>query len=158
MASASPSTPDPPDPPDPGDKKPAAAYRRLTGAALLALATLFPTSPTTPGARADGFGELPVAVEIRVLKYAEQELARVERVLKQQHGVEAERVANVTVPLQNYIEDELGGGAVTIYPRAVFELVLKAVRGSTKKDEIGRRLVQYQRDGRFARIARGEGE
>ena len=37
--------------------------------------------------RADEYGELPIAVEIRVIKFAEQELGRVERLLKQQRDL-----------------------------------------------------------------------
>ena len=128
--------------------------RPVCALAFLLAVALFPQA----AAHAEGFGDLPVAVEVRIVKYAEQELARVERVLRQQHGVEPDKVANLTVPLQNYLEDALGGGTVTVYPRAVFAVALKALRANAKKEELGRRLVEYQREGRFAKVAKGEAE
>ena len=119
---------------------------------VLAAALLLPARY----AGAEGVEDLPVAIEVRVIKYGEQELARVERVLKLQRGVDVAAAANITIKLQNYLEDELGAGVVTLYPRAVFQVCLLGIRSHTPKSRLAEQLVEYQMNGRFARIARGE--
>ena len=70
-----------------------------------------------------GADELPVEVEVSTIKAAETLLGRIEKELRAQPGVEAAVVANVTLPLQTAIEEELGRGKVKLYPRATFDVL-----------------------------------
>jgi hypothetical protein len=107
-------------------------------------------------ASGEGFEDLPIAVEVRVVKTAEHELARVERLLRAQRGVDAGHVANLTIPLQNLVEDGLGDGPVTIFPRAVYQICLIGLRSGAKREQLAAELVAYQKNGTLGRVARGE--
>jgi hypothetical protein len=103
-------------------------------------------------ARADGGGDLPATVEVKVLKVAEVELGRIERALKAQPGIDANAANNVTLALQGVIEDQLGQGPVTLYPRAVFALGLRALSARTAPAAIAQMLADYQSKGKYAQV------
>ncbi len=104
-------------------------------------------------AQAEGPAELPAEVEARTLKVAEAELGRIERVLKAQPGVAAASIANVTLPLQAALEEDLGKGPVKLYPRATLEACLAALKKGQDRDKIGLELVELHRRGELAKAA-----
>jgi hypothetical protein len=94
--------------------------------------------------------ELAAEVEVRVVKTAESELGKLERALRSTPGITADVIANVTLPLQSAIEEDLGRGPVKIYPRAMFDTCVGLVKKGQSKDVIGRTLVSMHRKGDFA--------
>lgn len=119
-------------------------------AALVALCALL----RAPAAGAsDQPADLPAEIEARVIKTAEAELGRVERVLRAQPGVDQRAVANVTLPLQSAVEQDLGNGPVKIYPRAIYEVCLSHLKKGESRDAVGRVLVDLHHRGEL----RGQG-
>ncbi len=121
------------------------------------LATLLALSLAAPDAAAQSSGELAVEVEARVLKTAESELGRIEKLLRAQAGVNPATIANLTLPLQTALEEDLGRGPVKLYPRAIFDACLERLKKGGEREAIGRELVELQRRGGFARSASGAG-
>jgi hypothetical protein len=103
-------------------------------------------------ARAEGAADLPVNVEVKLSKTAEQELGKIERALKAQPNVTTDDVPNLTLPLQSVVEDQLGKGPVTIYPRAIFTVALKALQAHVVKSAIAQQLATYQERGKFSEV------
>jgi len=105
----------------------------------------------TIGLAAAGASDLEVDVEVRVLKAAETELGRVEKLLRGQAGISAGAVANITLPLQTALEEDLGRGPVKIYPRAMFDACLERLKRGDDPAAIGKALVELHRRGELAR-------
>ena len=98
-----------------------------------------------------GEESLPASVEVPVLKVAEQQLGAVERALKATPGVDARAAANVTLGLQTFVEEALGAGSVTLYPRAIYELCLRGLRAGKSRAAISDELVAAHKKGDLAR-------
>lgn len=100
---------------------------------------------------AEGGGDLTIEIEARVVKTAEAELGRIERLLRAQPGIQPQTVANVTLPLQAALEEDLGRGPVKIYPRAIYDACLERAKQGLSIAVIGRQLVELHRKGDLAR-------
>ena len=61
-----------------------------------------------------------------------------EKELRAQPGVDAAAAANVTLPLQAALEDDLGKGKVKLYPRATFDACLARLKKGLNRDAVGR--------------------
>jgi hypothetical protein len=94
---------------------------------------------------------LAAEVEVRVVKNAESELGKLERALRGTPGIAADVIANVTLPLQSALEEDLASGPVKIYPRAMFDTCVGLAKKGSNKDVIGKTLVSMHRKGDFAR-------
>jgi hypothetical protein len=101
--------------------------------------------------------DLPVEVEARVLKTAEAELGHIERALRLQPGIDAAAVANVTLPLQAVLEQDLGRGPVKLYPLAIYEACLIRLKKGEARDDVSRDLVDMHRRGDLAKHGGGAG-
>lgn len=97
--------------------------------------------------------ELATEVEVRVVKTAESEFARVERHLRAQPRINAGAVANITLPLQTALEEDLGRGPVKIYPRAMFDACLTRLKKGDDPATIGKSLIELHRRGELARVS-----
>jgi len=95
----------------------------------------------------DPAAELAVEVEARVVKTAEAELGRVERALRAQAGIDASQVANITLPLQTALEEDLGRGPVKLSPRAIYDACLQRLRTGQSGEQVGRALVELHHKG-----------
>jgi hypothetical protein len=109
----------------------------------------------TSSVRGDGPGDLPAEVEARVIKTAEAELGHIERALRSQPGLDPAIVANVTLPLQTVLEEDLGKGPVKLYPRAIYEACLSRLKKGEARDDVGRALVDLHKRGDLARAGGG---
>ena len=126
-------------------------------AALLALTVVSADGRSffLPLAHGEGGTELAIELEARVLKTAETELGRIERLLRAQPGINSGAVANLTLELQTALEEDLGRGPIKLHPRAIFDVCLEKLKKGADRDAIGRELVAMQRRGDFARYAAG---
>jgi hypothetical protein len=102
--------------------------------------------------------ELAAEVEVRVVKTAESELGKVERALRATPGIAGDVVANVTLPLQSVLEEDLARGPVKIYPRAMFDVCVGLAKNGKSRDVIGRTLVDMYRKGSFAQASAASGD
>ncbi len=109
----------------------------------------------TSNVRGDGAADLPAEVEARVIKTAEAELGHIERALRSQSGLDPGIVANVTLPLQSVLEQDLGKGPVKLYPRAIYEACLARLKKGEAPDAVSRELVELHRRGDLARGGAG---
>jgi hypothetical protein len=97
--------------------------------------------------------ELAAEQEVGTIKAAEALLGKVEKELRAQAGVDAAVVANVTLPLQDAVEEDLGKGAVKLYPRALFDACLQRLKKGLDRETIGKQLVELHRKGELAKAA-----
>jgi hypothetical protein len=109
----------------------------------------------TSNVRGDGPTDLPAEIEARVIKTAEAELGHIERALRSQPGLDPSVVANVTLPLQTVLEEDLGKGPVKLYPRAIYEACLSRLKKGEAPDAVGRALVDLHKHGDLARAGSG---
>jgi hypothetical protein len=101
---------------------------------------------------------LPPKVNIRLMRTLERQLSDIERALVDQAKLPKERVRNVTMPFQNYIDDVvLASGRYTdVYPRAIYEVLVTELNTSKPKSEIANSLIDYQKKGRFKALAESQ--
>jgi hypothetical protein len=102
--------------------------------------------------------QLPPNVNIRLMRTLERQLSDVERALVDQAKLPKERVRNVTMPFQNFIDDVvLASGRYTdVYPRAIYEVLVTELNTSKPKSEIANSLIDYQKKGRFKALAESQ--
>lgn len=105
---------------------------------------------------ADGAADLPVEVEARVVKAAEAELGRIEKQLRANAELNSANVANITLPLQAALENDLGHGAVKLHPRAIYETCMDRLRKGDAPGAIGKTLVEMYRRGELGAASTGE--
>jgi hypothetical protein len=101
---------------------------------------------------------LPPKVNIRLMRTLERQLSNIERALVDQAKLPKEKVRNVTMPLQNFIDDVvLASGRYTdVYPRAIYEVLVTELSTSKPKSEIANSLIDYQKKGRFKALAESQ--
>ncbi|MBI5868336.1 MAG: hypothetical protein HZB43_08635 [candidate division Zixibacteria bacterium] len=93
----------------------------------------------------------PSRVNIRLMRTLERQLSEIERALVDDAKFSKERVRNVTMPLQNFIDDVvLASGRYTdIYPQAIYDVLVEEFATAKPRVEIADLLVEYQRHGQF---------
>lgn len=94
---------------------------------------------------------LPERVNIRLLRPLERELSNVERALVEEAKIEKERVRNVTMPLQNYLDDVVlaSGRSTDIYPQVIYEVLIEELSSTKPRTQIANLLIDYQKKGQF---------
>jgi len=124
-----------------------AALLPLLIAALQPIAPANAASGPAPATRQD----LPVRVNIRLVSRLESELSRIERSAAACEGAAPETVRNVTIPLQNHIEDMVLASGVysDIYPALIRDIICIESRSGHSRQEIAILLLRFQKENRY---------
>jgi hypothetical protein len=150
------------DAPDPEMKDtpvmiPIPRLRKRSVPAALALSFLawagapFAAAGAAAGFSGDAGQELPARVNIRLVSRLENELSRIEGSAADCRGVDPKSIRNVTIPLQNYIEDIVlaSGVYVDIYPTLIRNIICIEARNGLSRQEIAILLLRFQKENKY---------
>ena len=131
-----------------------AGARRAVAVLVLAVIVLGGAGTSAAEGKQDSV-QLPHKVNIRLMRTLERQLSDVEKALVGQAKLPKERVRNVTMSFQNFIDDVvLASGRYTdIYPRAIFDVLCGELKTTKPKTVIGNLLIQYHKSEKFKTIA-----
>ena len=120
---------------------------------LLLIAALRAPAPAAaaPGGAGGTRQDLPDRVNIRLVSRLESELSRIERAAAACDGADPETVRNVTIPLQNHIEDMVlaSGVYADIFPVLIHDIICIESRKGLTRQEIAILLLRYQKENRY---------
>lgn len=94
---------------------------------------------------------LPEKLVTIVDKTLDDQFAQIETVVTQLPDMNRKMVFLITLPLENYLEDIYfsANQSAVIYPRILFDVIVKTVREGKSKKEVARKLVKLQKENAF---------